>query len=248
MRKQHSARICAVALILAALSASVAAKCDEPERTETPARNNATQAVRECERDTQLAPVQNIRATEYTEQYEDVSILFYADEINAYWAAQEQPETVEEVKEEPAPEITEYWEHIPLSCEVQAFIFAECEKRDIDPAVIFAMIKRESTYNPDVIGDQGRAFGLMQIQPRWHEARMEKLGVTNLLDPVQNVTVGIDYLDELLDMGNGLEWALIYFNAGGKKANQYLIDGIPTDYARIVLNEAERIEANVLHG
>jgi soluble lytic murein transglycosylase-like protein len=246
MKKQHSARICALALILAALSASVAAKCDEPERM-TPAQNHATQAVRECERDTQLAPVQNIRATEYTEQYEDVSILFYADEINAYWAAQEQPETVEEVKEEPAPEIATYWEHIPLSCEVQAFIFAECEKRDINPAVIFAMIKRESTYNPDVIGDQGRAFGLMQIQPRWHEKRIEKLGVTNLLDPVQNVTVGIDYLGELLDMGNGIEWALIYFNAGGKKANQYLIDGIPTDYARIVLNEAERIEANVLH-
>lgn len=246
MKKQHSARICALALILAALSASVAAKCDEPEQTETPAQNHATQAVRECERDTQLAPVQNIRATEYTEQYEDVSILFYADEINAYWAAQEQPETVEEVKEEPAPEITEYWEHIPLSCEVQAFIFAECEKRDINPAVIFAMIKRESTYNPDVIGDQGRAFGLMQIQPRWHEKRIEKLGVTDLLDPVQNVTVGIDYLDELLYAGNGLEWALTYYNAGGKAAKQYLADGTRIAYIDIVLNEAERIEKNVL--
>lgn len=243
MKKQHSARICVAALILTALSASVAAKCDEPERMETPVQNHATQAVRECERDEQHEPAQNIRETEFTEHYEDVSILFYADAIDAYWA--EQPETV---AEEPAPEITEYWEHIPLSADVQGFIFAECEERDINPAVIFAMIKRESNYNAEAIGDQGRAFGLMQIQPRWHEKRMEKLGVSDLLDQVQNVSVGMDYLDELLDMGNGLEWALTYYNAGGKAAKQYLADGTRIAYVDIVLNEAERIETNVLHG
>ena len=235
MKKHHSAQLCAIALIMAALSAGVAAKCAEPERMEAPARNNATQAVRTCENDTQAEPSDPIPYRE------DVSILFYAEEIETEWAELHPAETDSPEK------ITTYWEEIPLSADVQAYIVEHCAEMDISPAVIFAMIKRESTYNPDAIGDQGRAQGLMQIQCRWHEARMERLGVTNLLDPVQNVSVGMDYLAELLDIGNGLEWALIYYNAGGKAAKQYLADGVLTDYAKIVLNEAERIEANVLH-
>lgn len=134
-----------------------------------------------------------------------------------------------------APRILTYRVDIPLDAEVQDHIFAMCAERGIDPAVIFAMIYHESTYQADVIGDRGNSFGLMQIQPRWHQARMDKLGVTDLLDAVENVTVGIDYLDELIDYyGGDLTKALVAYNQGHYR-------GTVTAYATKVLNEAERI-------
>ena len=48
------------------------------------------------------------------------------------------------------------------------------------------------------MGDVHESFGLMQIQPKWHEDRMRRLGVTDLLDPEQNVRVGADLLSEHL--------------------------------------------------
>lgn len=108
---------------------------------------------------------------------------------------------------------------VPLSEDLQDHIFSECEKYGVEPAIIVAMIERESTFNESIVGDNGNSFGLMQIQPRWHKARMERLDCNNLLDPYQNVTVGVDLLAELIDMG-GLDWALMAYNGGPSYANK----------------------------
>ena len=152
-----------------------------------------------------------------------------------------QPETTIETVpsiEASTPRSLTYREDIPLEAVVQDYIVTMCAERGIDPAVIFAMIAHESTYRADVIGDRGNSYGLMQIQPRWHQARMDKLGVTDLLDPIQNVTVGIDYLDELIDdyYGGDLTKALVAYNQGHYR-------GTVTAYAKTVLNEAERIRS-----
>ncbi len=138
------------------------------------------------------------------------------------------------------PERVTYWADIPLDRDVQAHVFNLCEQRDIDPAVVFAMIWRETRYDVDAIGDSGYAFGLLQIQPRWHGERMERLGCTDLLDPIQNITVGVDYLAEMIERGNGLEWALCAYNAGASGANKR---GGTSQYTREVMEEAERIRA-----
>ena len=121
--------------------------------------------------------------------------------------------------------------------EIEAHIFEECAEREIDPYIIMAMIHHESRWEIESIGDSGRAFGLMQIQPRWHEARIEELGVTDLLDPIQNVTVGIDFFDELMDMGKGLDWALMCYNGGPAFANR----GKNINYAIKIKNTAEEL-------
>lgn len=143
---------------------------------------------------------------------------------------------------EPVPEPAEpvsiaeskYREDIPLEEEVQEHIFAVCEEKGIEPEVIFAMIWRESRYDAYAVGDNGRASGLMQIHKRWHSERMERLGVTDLLDPIQNVTVGIDYLDELYRKYGDISHAIVSYNKG-----HYA--GTITSYAKDVLAEAERL-------
>ena len=59
------------------------------------------------------------------------------------------------------------------------------------------------------------------------------MNATNLLDPYQNVMVGIDFLAELLDMGS-LEWALEFYSGGNP------------DYAEIVKASAEMISEGVM--
>lgn len=166
--------------------------------------------------------------------------------------SQESEESVSETVVEPTETIVEgYIDHgcvehvrydIPLDDELQDYIIETSEERGVDPAIIIAMINRESQFDIDIIGDKGKAFGLMQIHPRWHSDRMEKLGVTDLLDPYQNVTVGIDIMAELLDGGESVEWALMAYNGGYANANRHIEAGTLSGYATDVLEFAEGLE------
>ena len=131
---------------------------------------------------------------------------------------------------------------VPLSEELQDHIFAECEYYDVDPTLIISIIKKESEFRDWVVGDKGRSYGLMQIQERWHEERMDKLQVTDLLNPYQNVTVGIDYLAELLDRNKGVEWALMAYNGGPSYANKLRAKNMVSDYAKTVLGYSKELE------
>jgi hypothetical protein len=135
------------------------------------------------------------------------------------------------VETEPPKQI---YYNVNLSAEVQDVIFAECEKYGISPAIVIAMIERESNYKADAIGDKGRSWGLMQIQPQWHYKRMKKLGCTNLLDPIQNVEVGIDYLGELYIRYNDISKALVAYNRGS-------YNGVITSYAVEVIARANEV-------
>lgn len=107
---------------------------------------------------------------------------------------------------------------VPLSDELQFHIAVLCEEHHIDPAIVIGVIERESTFDASAVGDNGNSLGLMQIQPRWHKERMERLGCVNLLDPFQNVTVGVDILAELIAEYGDVERALMVYNAGAAGA------------------------------
>ena len=134
---------------------------------------------------------------------------------------------------ETAPIITPTY-NVNLFVEVQECIITECEKYGINPKIIIAMIEKESRYNPNAIGDNGNSFGLMQIQPRWHTKRMEKLGCTDLLNPIQNVKVGIDYLGELYNRYGDIGKALTAYNTGS-------YNGTITYYATSVMARANEV-------
>lgn len=124
---------------------------------------------------------------------------------------------------------------VPLAAELQLHIIQVAESYGIDPAIIFAMCFWESTYNPASIGDHGEAFGLMQIQPKWHSGRMARLNCTDLLDPFQNVIVGTDYLaEQRARYGGDINKALVAYNAGHYK-------GAITKYATVVIAMAEEL-------
>lgn len=125
---------------------------------------------------------------------------------------------------------------VPLDEELQLFIIGLCEDHHIDPAVVFCMIHQESSFDASKIGDSGEAFGLMQVWPKWHSDRMKKLGCEDLLDPYQNVTVGIDYYAECLEKYDGDNAkALTAYNQGSYK-------GVVNKHAKAVLAKLEDLK------
>ena len=109
------------------------------------------------------------------------------------------------------------------------------------------MIDRESSFRADAVGDSGDSVGLMQVKERWHSERMERLGVFDLFNPYQNVTVGIDYLAELLGKYEGsLEMALVAYNMGpsGAYSNCFSKGVYHSEYARSVLETSAELRGN----
>lgn len=132
---------------------------------------------------------------------------------------------------------------VPLAEDLQLHIIAQAESYGIDPAIVMAVIWKESRYNTWSGGDGGESLGLMQIQPKWHQWRMDALGCPDLFDPFQNVTVGLHILGEKFQKYGNIEMALMAYNAGDTGANRnWFSKGIYTNkYSNAVLEKAEEL-------
>ena len=136
---------------------------------------------------------------------------------------------------------TKLYTNIPLSARFQRYIDGKCKSYGISTNVVMGCIRTESNFQTQIMGDNGKAYGLMQVQKQWHKARMKKVGATNLLDPYDNVAVGIDYLAELYKIYNG-NWhkALMAYNGGHAYCKRRLRMGlVNSPYSRRVMNYAE---------
>ena len=110
-------------------------------------------------------------------------------------------------------------EDVPLDGDTQALLHAACDESGIPYELALAVIEQETGFR-NVTGDDGASCGYMQIQEKWHRDRMERLGVTDLMDPFGNFRVGCDFLAELLDQYS-LEEALTAYNSGRPGKSQY---------------------------
>ena len=134
---------------------------------------------------------------------------------------------------------------VPLDQDLQDYIVETAKSYGVAPSIVFAIIGVETggTFDPNSMGDYQddgfpRSFGLMQIWEEHHHERCARLNAYNLLDPYQNVRVGIDFLAELLDSGHTIDECLTYYNTGYWQE--------PNEYARTVLCNAEQILEGVM--
>jgi soluble lytic murein transglycosylase-like protein len=92
----------------------------------------------------------------------------------------------------------------------QTLIESISKTNGVDPALIDAMIRTESNYNPWAISSKG-ARGLMQLIPETGR----RFGVQDFFDPRQNIEGGVRYIKYLLDMFEGnIDLSLAAYNAG----------------------------------
>ena len=83
-------------------------------------------------------------------------------------------------------------------------------EQKIDAALLHAVVTVESAYNPNAKSPKG-ATGLMQLMPD----TAKRYGVTDLLDPMENLRAGARYLRDLMSMfNNNMRLAIAAYNAG----------------------------------
>ena len=88
------------------------------------------------------------------------------------------------------------------------------EEFDLDPALLAALVRVESSFNPSAVSPAG-AVGLAQVMPHTADWIGEKLGVKGKLeDPMDNLRMGAAYLRYLLEKFKDLKKALKAYNVG----------------------------------
>ena len=108
---------------------------------------------------------------------------------------------------------------VPFDLDTQKEIIKICSEYDISYELVLGIISVESTFRPSAIGDGGNSFGLMQIQPRWWRKTMDREGVSDLLDPLQNIRCGCAILQYLKNTYGTEYRALQAYNTGNPNSN-----------------------------
>lgn len=155
-------------------------------------------------------------------------------------------ETAEEILEETetaetAPYTQAIYEPVNsmMPADLQAWVYAYASEQGVDPYIIMAICERESCCTANIYGDNGKAYGMMQIHVRWVQDKLAARGYTNedMLKAQPNIEIGIEILRDYLNTGNGYEWALMAYNGGPQAAGTQATQ----EYARWVLNRAEEL-------
>lgn len=116
---------------------------------------------------------------------------------------------------------------------------------NVDPYLVFAIIKQESGFNPDACS-RAKAKGLMQIIDTTSKecaAYITNIDENNydIYDPYTNITIGTYYLSTLISRYDGnIYIALAAYNAGIGNVNTWFIEDYNTyDTYTKVMDEIE---------
>lgn len=112
--------------------------------------------------------------------------------------------------------------------EYEHVIVGHARNYELDPALLAAVIYRESKFDPDARSSSG-AVGLMQLLPDTAKGIAlntggERFVVSDLVDPEINVRYGAFYLRRLLRKYEDERLALAAYNAGQRNVDEWLAE------------------------
>lgn len=99
--------------------------------------------------------------------------------------------------------------------DIKNLIIQSAQSKGLDPNFALAVATHESSLNPNAVGPVNkngtRDYGLFQI----NDSNLSEYGITQPLDPTQNIDAGTTLLKQLVDVyGGDKTKALIAYNAG----------------------------------
>lgn len=134
------------------------------------------------------------------------------------------------------PIVTVWYYDVPLDESLQDYIRETCAEYNVPVDLVMAITEHESSFRADVISGTSD-YGLMQINSINHETLREELGVSDFLDPYENVLCGIYLIAGHLEATDGnAELALMRYNSGATGARKLWKEGIyETRYSQKVM-------------
>ena len=114
----------------------------------------------------------------------------------------------------------------------QQLVRKVASRHGLDPNLLFAVMRVESTYQDQIVSYAG-AVGLLQIMPRTgrHIAQArghQHFSTTDLLDPATNLDYGAWYLKTLIERFDGrLPLAVAAYNGGPHNVRKWLSEHSP---------------------
>jgi hypothetical protein len=132
---------------------------------------------------------------------------------------------------------------IALSVELQQYTYEVADSYGVKEyyPLILSLMWVESRYRTDSIS-KSSDYGIMQINKCNHSWLREELGITDFLDPEQNIQAGIRILSEYLITYNDEHRALMAYNMGVSGAKRQWNKGNYTSsYSRKVMNALDEL-------
>ena len=144
-----------------------------------------------------------------------------------------------ETEADPTPAVRIY--DIPLTEELQAFTFYLCEDYGADYEMALALMDRESDYTASAIS-KTNDYGIMQINKINHKWLTEELGITDFLDPEQNIRCGVYMLGELAEKYDDPHRVPMAYNMGESGARNYAAKGNTSSaYSRYIMELRDKL-------
>ena len=169
-----------------------------------------------------------------------------AEEENIYEPVKTTIPEIEFTLEEEEEIIPEY--DIPLDKDIQKYLYDKCKEYNVPYDLALGVIKVESNFNPSLIhknSNGSRDYGLFQINTINHQWLSEELGITDFLNPYQNIDAGVYMLSQLLKKYDDEHIVLMSYNMGERAAKNLVDRGIYSSrYSRKVIETKEEFKNN----
>lgn len=138
-------------------------------------------------------------------------------------------------------------EFTPLECglseELQEYTFYLCQAYYIDFEFVMALMYTESAFKTDVISGTND-YGLMQLNTCNHKELTDKLGITDFIEPYQNIRGGVYLLRRLFEKYDEPALVCMAYNMGEYGASVLWDNGVyETAYSNKVLAKANEYAA-----
>lgn len=111
----------------------------------------------------------------------------------------------------------------------EEYVYRYSEKSNIDPYLVFAVIKAESGFEAGAVSKKN-AKGLMQITEKtgnWgaQNLNLSRYNSESLFNPETNICIGCWYLGNLMkEFNNNLDLVITAYNGGSGNVNEWLKD------------------------
>jgi soluble lytic murein transglycosylase-like protein len=148
-----------------------------------------------------------------------------------------------QVKQEPKETVQFY--DIPINIDLQKYTYILCKQKGLPYELALAVMKTESEFNPKCIHRNKNGSidkGIMQINS-CHADVCKQLGITDLLNPYQNIKVGVELLSNIYKQYPTVHKMCMVYNMGkcGAVSNWKVGRGT-TEYSRKVVKNINIIK------